>query len=289
MKLLIFAHRAEAQVFLERKDFIPIPFAFSGLYNSKSSNEELLLVSGEGRQRASERLAAVCGAFRNGGLHGPPIHRVVNLGVAGALALEKAEDMMALEKIYPIRTCYGEGEFKSFSTTCVQEGRWDCISAQDRVFDKEKAYHLSHFAPLVDRECWAIGSVCALFKLPFSCFKLASDRAGAPTPCQWVQKNAMRFSEMLYDFYQNISFPSNSDSDSNSDSELDSLSENDFYFTTSQGRRYQALMDKLKIKWRASEEEVLLRMDLEKIHQDKGIPKKKTALLLKQLEGGLHP
>ena len=63
MKLIVFAHRAEAQAFLKSRHlaFKAEAFAFDGFYYSTEHNLALLL-TGEGIQSATEKLAAVCGA-----------------------------------------------------------------------------------------------------------------------------------------------------------------------------------------------------------------------------------
>ena len=263
MKLLLFAHRAEAWFFLKKKKFSSFPFSFDGLYGNEN---ELLLVTGEGRQNCTERLSSICSAYRN------KIDSVTNLGIAGAL-----EDSIELGRIYQIRTCYAQEEFKSF--TCAISDRkdlLDCISAKDRVLDREKASHLSCFASLADRECWAAGSVCSLLKIPFYCFKLASDRANSHN-CLNIAKQGRKFSEQLYFFYEKFNYPLPSFPSS-------FCLGDDFYFTLSQKNHYRKLIKKLKIKWQKSEEEIILAMKIEDIRQKSHTPKKRTNLLIASLE-----
>ena len=174
MELLTFAHRGEAKAFLKRDQFGPVPFFFDGLYKN---DQRYLLIHGEGPQITSEKVSVVCGAFRN------EIHAVINMGVCGSLK----ENDFKIGTIYPIRTCYKEDEFKSFST--ANKTGVDIISSKERVMSPEKVKNLSYFAPLVDREAWAVGSVCQTLDIPFYSYKMVSDYSDNEDICQLVSSN----------------------------------------------------------------------------------------------------
>ena len=267
MKLLVFAHRNEAWLFLKKRGFTPLSFPFEGFY---SNEEELLLITGEGQHNCTARLSSVCGRFHN------TIDRVINLGIAGVLW-----DKVKIGGIHEIRTCYAEGEFKSFTTNTIDRADLsDCISATKRIRDKKNASHLSYFASLVDREAWAVGSVCSLFKLPFYCFKLASDRIDEQ--CSDVVKKGRLFGEHLYLFYDKLTLPSHPLR------KVYSMEEG-FYFTVSQKNLYRSLMEKLKIKYQKSEQKIISSMDTKKIMEISNVPKKRTGLLIKRMKNELKP
>lgn len=188
--LLVFAHRGEAQAFLKGRNFREVDFAFNGVFQSE---KELLLLCGEGLDAAEERLSTLLGAF------GKDISLVLNLGIAGSLS-----DSLTPGEIYPIRAAYREPEavqalpaFRSADPNA----RIDCISARRRVLTPAYAQRLAPFAPIVDRELWAIASLCAQQGIPFRSCKLISDRAGVDTSALDFKRCARPFSEQLFDFY----------------------------------------------------------------------------------------
>jgi len=188
--LLIFAHRGEAQEFLQQLPFQAADTAFKRFYETE---QQALLLTGEGLRAAEERLSAFLNAF------GKHISTVINLGIAGSLS-----DALPAGEIYPIRTAYREPEagpaFPSFHSAAPAAQR-DCISARKRVLTPAYAQRLASFAPIVDRELWAIASLCADYSLPFLAYKLISDRAGVDTSTVDYKARARQFSEQLFDFY----------------------------------------------------------------------------------------
>lgn len=188
--LLIFAHRGEAQEFLQRLPFQAADTEFKGFYETE---ERSLLLCGEGLPAAHARVSAVLNAF------GETLSLVLNLGIAGSLS-----DSLTAGEIYPIRAVYREPEggqalpsFRSADPNALI----DCISAQRRVLTLAYAKRLAPFAPIVDRELWAIASLCADYNLPFFAYKLISDRAGVDTSALDFKRRARQFSEQLFDFY----------------------------------------------------------------------------------------
>ncbi len=188
--LLIFAHRGEAQEFLQRLPFQAADTEFKGFYETE---ERLLLLCGEGLQAVEERLSALLGAF------GKNISLVLNLGIAGSLS-----DSLTAGEIYPIRAVYREPEggqaFPAFRSA-DPNAKIDCISAVKRVLIRDYVRRLAPFAAIVDRELWAIASLCARQGIPFRSCKLISDRAGVDTSTVDYKARARQFSEQLFDFY----------------------------------------------------------------------------------------
>lgn len=264
MDLLTFAHRGEAKAFLKEFTFKPISFAFEGVYKSE---KYILLITGEGIQATSEKLSAILGAFSE-------IEKVFNFGVCGTL-----EDNFREGEIHPIRTCYQEKnsgmEFKSFSTD-ILDGI-DCVSAHQRVLNKDYAKYLSYFAPLVDREVWAIGSVSTLFKKPFNSYKYISDSADGEEICQVVSEKAQGISEALLAHFLDLNSPVKIKGI------LPEISGT--HFTTSQRRLYNSLVKKLEIKGLPLEKII----NLYELNALPLSPKQKAARVLKEMEGALFP
>ncbi len=290
MKLLTFAHRAESQAFLKSRSlsFKAKAFPFDGFYLSDKGLA--LLITGEGVQSATEKLASICGAY-NG-----EITHIFNFGVAGIL--EKTSNL-EIGQIKSMRTCYltkAEGiEFKSFTTSDTSCDPIDCITSHKRALKKEDSDRLSPFASLVDRECWAIGSVANRFKIPFFATKILSDRVYESTEegkeiCQQVKEKAAFFSEALLTHFlktQNLEMES-----SQGPFELtvwEKLSQKfGLHFTTSHKRKFQSLWDVLIQKY-SKDSDLLRDLPLETISERTLSPKDKTSLLLDKMENLSSP
>lgn len=194
MLLLCMAHKGEALEFIQRKFRQEVEFHFRGLYRS---DEDMLLISGEGIQNTTMRLTAVYTYFSH------QIDRVINMGIAGRLdaGLER-------NQIYGIRRVLHEySGNKAFPVYACREtlSKYDCVSAVDRVLDDDYAGRLRRLAPIVDREVWAVGAVCSLFALPFKSYKLISDQAGNQTGTENIIIQAPLYSKHLFDFYKKLS------------------------------------------------------------------------------------
>lgn len=270
MRLLIFAHRGEAQVSLKRESYKPRSFYFDGLCEN---GKDLLLITGEGLQKTTEKVAAVCASYRE------KISQIINLGIAGSLSPE-----LTLGEIYSVRTVYKEDGFHSFTTP--ESSRFDCISACRRVLNDEKAAKLGCFAQIVDRELWAIGSCASLFKIPFRSYKLITDHAGSQTSCFDLKEHAPYFSGKIYDyFYRNLKSEKKDVIPSEKKVEIPE----GFYASVSQYQKLENLTRKLALKWHVGPDQILERVDLETLKKEEKHSKKRTTLLLKLLNQKLTP
>lgn len=274
--LFTFAHRGEAQIFLKREGYKPIPFYFDGLYDNGTN---FLLITGEGLQKTTEKVAAVCAFYKS------RIPQIINFGIAGSLSLE-----LQLGEIYSVRTVYREDEFHSFTSSegLSSFSRFDCISALNRVVTDEKAEQLGYFAQIVDRELWAIGSCAALFKIPFRSYKLIADRAGSQTDCLDLKKRALSFSEKIYDYFCTEVIP-RADVIPRTAGSRDLLIPEGFYATVSQSQKLESLCRKLALKWQIEPKNVFERFNLETLKREERHPKKRTKLLLELLNQELTP
>lgn len=195
MKLLVFAHKGEASHFILKLNFKPKEFVFPGLY---SNGQDLLLLTGEGIQNATERSAIVLATFSKN------INKIINIGIAGSLDIN-----IPVNQIKIISESYKESnesiEPKKFKFN-ESGSSWRCVSANDRVLDLDYAQRLARHADIVDRELWAIASCAKLFQLPVSAIKLISDNTlqeSHKEQCQDIKALAKKMSESLFDFYQN--------------------------------------------------------------------------------------
>lgn len=231
-KLLVFAHRPEAQSFLKNHDLLSIQDITLDIYESKTY---YLLICGEGVLNAISKTTAALSRFQE-------IREVWNLGIAGGIE----DRLLKKEHIYQIRTCYGElgGEiqFKSFSSA-NKNSELDCISSGHRVLDKKKATKLSNFAQIVDRELWGIGHSAREFNIPFYAAKLISDfpQSDGDEICRIVKEEAERFSDLLFRYW--ISLEEDILPNKPQDSYINNFQE--FYFTVAMERKFNNLFETL--------------------------------------------
>lgn len=249
-KLLIFAHRGEAQAFFNEWDLNPVNFFFTGLFKNK---DHYLLITGEGPKDASEKTVAVLAAFKE------EITEVINIGIAGSLTPK-----LKINDLVWVRSSYAQNaercEFKSFTTK--NHNNIDCITAYSRVTTPEEKKMLSSFADIVDRELWAIASAAHLFRIELSALKLISDESDSADICQLVKDEAPALSKKLFTEYQNylkklaslapvelVAPKSNSVEDY-------ILTHPKLYFTTSQTRKLSTLVKGISLKKIMSDEEM---------------------------------
>ncbi|MCB0414184.1 MAG: hypothetical protein KDD50_07615 [Bdellovibrionales bacterium] len=278
MNLLIFAHRNEALPFIQKSNSW-LSEKFTGVYKS---NEEIILICGEGIEAAIGKTSALLGYLQ---AQEVSIEKVYNIGVAGSLS-----DRIEIQKIYSLRTIYCEQKeslrFKSF-TTADTEALVDGVSSDNRVLTDTYAQELNILGDTVDREAWGIAYACAIFKIPFYCFKIISDRAGSLTNCFEVKASYSIYSQKLFAFYNDfISIHKASPVKSNP--EPHTFFENHFYFTQSTLLQIKKLIDILEKRGlpikdiqSSKEYQLLIGSDLH--------PKKKTQELILLLKDFVDP
>lgn len=285
MKLLVFAHRGEAQAFFNEWDLLPVEFFFTGLFKN---HDHYLLITGEGPQVAGERVCAVLSALYN------EIESVINIGIAGSLTpkLSKGDHVW-------VRSVYAQHaekcEFKSFTTKTHTS--YDCISAYSRVTLLEDRQKLASFADVVDRELWAIASACHLVKKDLLALKLISDDLKSENMCQLVKEEAPALSKKLFDLYRDhlrslesikpiiLTAPK-----SQTLTDL-ALSHPKFYFTATQTRKLTQTLRGLYLKKILTEEKDLLVLINEIIDQyaEEKTSKELSKVLLHDLGEKLNP
>ncbi len=188
-QLLVFAHRGEAQVFLNYGRFCKTNGNIKRLYEN---GQKLLLITGEGVALAAERLNEVCLVFQN------QIDNVINYGIAAGLCSVCQKD-----HIYRIRTVHVEAtddeKFPSVRSADLN-AEFDCITAKKRVLTPEYGQKLTAKAPIVDRELWGYATVCKTYGLPFYAYKLISDCIGEQVFLENIKNKATAYSRQLFEF-----------------------------------------------------------------------------------------
>jgi nucleoside phosphorylase len=249
MKLLVFAHRGEAQAFFNEWELLPVDFFFTGLFKN---NTTYLLITGEGPKDASEKTIAVLSSFKN------EITEIINIGIAGSLTPK-----LLIGDICWVRSSYAQNaersEFKSYTTQ--NHTNIDCITAFSRITSIEDRKKLSAFADIVDRELWSIASAGHLFKIETSALKLISDDFESIDMCKLVKEEAPALSKNLFHEYQKyeaklasarpIVLTTHKDSIENY-----FLNHPKFYFTTSQARKLSTVLRGLFLKSIVNENEL---------------------------------
>lgn len=283
-RLLVFAHSLEASAFIKRLKFIPVNGRISHLY--QNAERDYLLVSGEGIQRVTQKLAWVLGRYRE------EIAAVYNFGIAGALTPQ-----LVKHQCYAVQTAYAEAapsqmEFKSFSPQkWPRLERRDAVSARSRVMGEDvqsRVSYLSCFGDLVDRELWGIGSVCSMMKIPFYAVKLIVDFPGhqKDPDCQTIREQGEAWSGILFEeFQKGIVLSQSEENASEASFELPS----EFYATYSQKIKIKNLLRSLKLQTGVSLFEIWKQVDLVSFQQMKTLPKKRTQLLIQKMEQLVYP
>lgn len=287
--ILAFAHRGEAKCFLNELDFKAIN-ALSDSYLLENDSERLsLVITGEGKENAMIHLSYTLAILKE---RFPKDQFLVhNLGVCGHL--QNSPIKFELGEIVNVRTVYAqkndnEMEFKSFSTVPKdhkgsKDNQSDCdlISTSERILSQDSSQNLSNFAPLVDREAWAMAYACHKQDTPFICTKIISDFADGEV-CVRVKEKSEEWSDELLRFFLN--------QDKQVSSALPTNKEilTDLHITISQERSLNNLMKALEIKGH-SLEQILERCNYSQLLAEEIRAKEKTKELLKRMADLLNP
>lgn len=271
MDLLIFAHRGEAQSFLKE-----LALKSHSQFNNLYLGEGLaLLITGEGYFNVISSLARALGIL------GEQVSTITNLGICAAF-----DESIKVGEICSIRTVYGQSEFKSFQTHTQNSGL-DIITAKERILDLELAQELKCFAPLADREAWAIGFVAKQAGINFNCYKLISDHVSDAPICEYIKELALDYSSDLLRFYLNIKEIGMQDL--RLENPFPFKEDPNFYFTVSMEREVSNLVKQLSVKNEWSLEEIKNHNEVVKLKALDTTPKKKGQALRDLLKEMLYP
>jgi purine-nucleoside phosphorylase len=263
MRLLVFAHRGEAQTFLKELEVKSHP-QMNELY---IGDNLAILLCGEGHIQSLSKLSYTLGKL-------PDCNEVINLGICGALNPD-----IPLNSIHEIRTIYAQGEFKSFSNES-NKADIDIITSKDRALKPDQAKELAVFADLVDREAWSLAHISKDLGIDFRAIKMVSDHITDAEVCQLIKEKAEVYSDILFDHYKSLESSTMSEEE-----QCLVFSNPNFYFTVSQKRQYANLLRAIIQKEDISESEI----DLSNIESLDKTPKQRAKLLCDHLNKRLYP
>lgn len=261
MQLLTFAHRPEAQAFFDTFSFKAT--GNEGLYQSEFG---WLLITGEGIHESIVTVASILGAH-------PEIREVINLGVAGSL-----RPQLERHALYEVRTAYAFDEvplFKSFPLS----GEVDCVTSGKRVLSPSQRIPLLAMGSVVDRELWGVCVAAKQHHKSVRSFKYISDDAGELGACEVVKELARDASVALLERYLALQ----------PQVQASGVKLSGFYFTVAQEHLFKNFLHKLSIKWELSPDEVLGKLNVESLNQQKLLPKERTKRLLDLFKKSLDP
>lgn len=271
MKLLVFAHRGEAQSFLKNLKFSSHP-SVQDLYINE---DYALLVCQEGIYQSLFTLTQALGLLSN-------INHIINFGIAGSLSKN-----FEVGQFLEIRTVYAEGEFKSFKLHSLNLlHKDDCLSANSRVTNLDHAKKLLPIAPIVDRELWALAYVSKQKNIPLSAVKLISDQVLEAIDCLNIKEQALDFSDKLFEIFQESICQ---DKNELKFTDFEILSDKKFYFTLSQKREISKILQNLISKYNTTEEALLKSIKIHEIKNEEILPKQRTKMLSARLDQYLYP
>ena len=189
--LLVFAHKGEALAFFTHFKAVPLRLPSLERVNLFESRECLILLTGEGRQEAQDKLVSVLPVLKN-------ISMIINLGVAGALSPDLPVGSMAF-----IKKIFAEGEAPYQCPDKMAQDQWitaDLFTADKRILDSSDARPLAKIAQLVDREAYGLAIAAQNFHLAFIALKVVSDlpwKKNDSDNQQKVQQRAPDWSSLL--------------------------------------------------------------------------------------------
>jgi nucleoside phosphorylase len=269
MNLLVFAHRGEAQEFLNYFKLKPCEFYFDGLY---TADELMLLITGEGPDNVYTRLGAVIAAY-------PSIDNIINLGIAGAL-----NSKLELNTIHKVGTVYAfKDDAPAFHSSTASLDGVDLVTVEKRVVDNSFAQKLRPIADMVDREAHAIGQVCRRLKKQFLAYKLISDYAGEQTQCFDIKKRALFYSNTLLEFYLKLDFHQ-----SEIDSDHDFIKSESLHMSFTQKNEVAKLLDSLSLIEKKTSLAIWNELDIQQYVQIDN-PKLRTKKLIQDLYYRVNP
>ena len=270
MILIHCAHRGEARAFIQQLSLKRLSEEVLELY---ANDEVILLVCGEGIYASLERVSAVLGKY-------PKITEVINYGICGILNESKAE----LDHIYSIKSVYAMDEHGPVFQSYHSDKGLDCLTYHDRVTTSEVAAKLKPFAPLVDRELWAVARACSLHKIPFKSYKLTSDIAGT-AECMDIKNKSDIYAQKLLEHYL-----TNFESVMISESKEYVTFKLPIHLTFQQKIIIQKLLNSIRIKYKISNEEIFERIATSKIIASEDLKDKaKASRIIQELQLLLNP
>jgi nucleoside phosphorylase len=192
MRLLVFAHRAEAGEFFRAYPDFNVS-ADRNVYQSKQRNATLL-ICGQGPEKAGGRLAALLADKIQ-------YSEIINLGIAGSLTPDSTPgDVLFINQVrvsispslltlslpdpnVPVAEC------SSFDKPVTEiNGIMDDIGGGKKQ--------------LVDMELFSLVSVARKYSIPVTAIKVVSDMVGAEEQFRDIRAKLPHYSRLLYQMYE---------------------------------------------------------------------------------------
>ncbi len=277
MRLLVFAHKKEAESFIDHLKFIPVPTSRIELYKNDS---EYLLITNEGINEAMLNTSICLANFAH------EINSIVNIGIAGSI-----NSKIKIGKIVQVKTIYGKNhnsfEYQSFPTL-TSSATVECLSVPGRVLIKEDKLKLTPIADIIDRESWGIAYAAKKFKIDFYSIKFISDDLESVDFCAKILNESEIISKKLLDYYRSeFSIVDLSLQDVEVD--ISYFINSDFlYFSVSQKRQLINILQSLKLQ-EFSLAEFINSAHFKSILENELKPKDRTKLLLLTLYSISNP
>lgn len=187
MQLLTFAHKKEAQSFIDYFSLTKADINIPGLY---SNDKRMLITTGEGVFNTMLKLTAILAYYKK-------ITKIINLGIAGS-----ASEKINLHTIHQVRISlfYLPEISKSFRSS-AENVNIDCVSVLMSSQAEDAVKHFKNSELMVDMEAWGVASVADFFNLPFYSAKFISDNVYDKISPKSIIKKAKYYSESLLEYY----------------------------------------------------------------------------------------
>jgi len=270
MKLLVFAHRAEASAFtqqLECQHILNKPELW------KTQSGDYLLITGEGRMESMLALSHTLSLY-------PEIHSIINFGIAGAL-----DKKLKVNDIHPVKIAYAHNGAKPiFQSFPLNNSGLDCLSTDERILTQESKQKLAPFAQLLDRELWGLAMAARHHQKELTAIKIVSDTIEEENFCERIKAEAQDYSQKLYDYFlQNYS------TDQDAASKVLSNEYSQLYLTKSMQHKLETLLHALMIKRHQSSIEQTLQDFCHKYSITEPLDKQQSLEFLRKLEIEMNP
>ncbi len=270
MKLLVFAHRAEASAFTQNLECIQI-LTKPELWQSKQ--DEFILMTGEGRIESMLALSHTLSLY-------PEIKTIFNFGIAGALNAK-----LKLNEIHPVKIAYAHNGAKPiFQSFPLSKTGVDCLTTDERILSPENKEKLAPFAQLLDRELWGLAMAARHHQKELTAIKIVSDTIEDENFCERIKAEAQDYSQKLFDYYlQNFS------ADQDASSKVLSNQYSQLYLTKSMLHKLETLLHSLMIKHHKSSIEQTLQDFCHKYSIAEKLDKQQSLEFLRKLEIEMNP
>lgn len=291
--ILCFAHQGEARAFLDSglwqncSDFGELK-----VFKSTARNElpDYLCLTGEGLWKSYDVINQLL--YQLKAQHQALNFEIINLGIAAGLTKE-----VQLGEVYFIDLCLRESRsgasFQTY-TPAPSKGHncYPLITVEERLRNKAVTKSIAAFAPLADREGWAIARAAKAHGLPLTMLKVVSDlpylqsnTEDEKQNCDLIQQKAEEFSLLLWNSYQKLP--------KTVVKQKFSLVQNStptgLYFTHALKKRWEKILQLYGVK-NQQECDLFLQKQITHLNELKGLPGKKMAIaLIEKLEAELFP